>query len=135
MRLWPQWLLVNGYLLGVFCLWDLWCYRHETPRDRSDEAVHIHPLRLFGWGVNGPLMFGIIAAVIAKKYLPAFPLCELLMLACAGMSLRFTPRSVREANDFTWGPIVEVAVIFAAIFVTMVPVLVLLEQHGKSIPI
>src|SRR5207253_4804459 len=85
MRLWPQWLIVNGYLLGLFYIWDLWCYRRETPRDRSEEASHIHPLRLFGWGVNGPLMFGIIAAVIAKKYLPAFPICELLMLVCAGL--------------------------------------------------
>ena len=135
LRLWPQWLLVNGYVLALFYLWDLWAYRRETPRDRSDEAIHIHPLRLFGWALNGPLMLGVIAAVILKKHWPAFPVCELLMLACAGASLIFTPRSVHEANRFTWRPIVEVAVLFAAIFVTMVPVLVLLDQHGKNVPI
>ncbi|MDO8651208.1 MAG: sodium:proton antiporter [Undibacterium sp.] len=47
----------------------------------------------------------------------------LLMLA----SLKLTPASAREGNEFTWGPIIEVAKIFAAIFITIVPVIALLK--------
>ncbi len=43
-----------------------------------------------------------------------------------------TPAGLRRENAFTWGPIVEVAVVFAGLFVTMVPALALLKQHGPS---
>ena len=51
------------------------------------------------------------------------------------VSLAFTPKAVRSANQFAWGPIVEVAVVFAGIFTTMVPALLLLKVHGGAIPI
>jgi hypothetical protein len=37
-----------------------------------------------------------------------------------------TPRAVRERNQFHWAPIIEVAKLFAAIFVTIFPVLAIL---------
>src|SRR5204862_5157780 len=48
------------------------------------------------------------------------------------LSLRLTSRRLREANAFSWGPMIEVAVLFAGIFVTMVPALELLGKHGKD---
>lgn len=135
LRMWPQWLIVNGYLLTLFYLWDRGAWRRETLRDQLLEQQRVHPLRLYGWQINIPLMLGVITAVVLKKYIPLFPICEIIMVVCAMASLLFTRPSVREANHFAWAPIIEVAVIFAAIFVTMIPVLVLLNQHGKSIPI
>ena len=41
-------------------------------------------------------------------------------------------RERREANRFTWAPITEVAVLFAGIFVTMVPA-AFLEVHGRQL--
>jgi Na+/H+ antiporter NhaD/arsenite permease-like protein len=54
----------------------------------------------------------------------------LLLLLLA--SLRTTPRAVREKNGFVWGPIREVAYLFAGIFVTIVPALRILQagEHG-----
>src|SRR5205823_11621321 len=46
------------------------------------------------------------------------------------LSLVLTPREVRAANAFRWDPILEVAVLFAGIFVAMVPALALLKNHG-----
>ena len=56
-----------------------------------------------------------------------------IMAAMALLSLRFTPRAWREANAFSWEPIVEVAVLFIGIFVTMVPALAILEVHGADL--
>jgi Na+/H+ antiporter NhaD/arsenite permease-like protein len=50
----------------------------------------------------------------------------------AALSALTTSAEIRRANKFTWGPILEVAVIFLGIFVTMVPATMLLEELGKS---
>jgi Na+/H+ antiporter NhaD/arsenite permease-like protein len=47
-------------------------------------------------------------------------------LVLVGVSLKLTPRAVREGNLFTWAPMVEVAVLFLAIFITIAPVLQML---------
>ncbi|NLK52253.1 MAG: sodium:proton antiporter [Syntrophomonadaceae bacterium] len=56
-----------------------------------------------------------------------------LMLAMAGLSLKFTARTLRQDNFFTWGPIQEVAKIFAGIFVTMIPALEILQARGAEL--
>jgi Na+/H+ antiporter NhaD/arsenite permease-like protein len=50
-----------------------------------------------------------------------------VLVLVAVASLVLTPDEHREANDFTWEPIREVAILFAAIFVCIVPVLAMLE--------
>ena len=131
MRLWPQWLFVNGLLLFTFLIWDIQAYSREAAIDiRTDDRIR-EPLSIRGWKWNLPLMLGVIAAVLAKKYVKEFPVCELFMVAMAGLSVWRTPKAIREANRFAWGPIIEVAVLFAGIFVVMVPALALLDKHGN----
>ncbi len=131
MRLWPQWLFVNGLLLFTFLIWDIQAYRREAPIDiRTDDRIR-EPVSIRGWKLNLPLMLGVIAAVLAKKYVTVFPVCELIMIAMAGLSVWRTPKAIRDANRFAWGPILEVAVLFAGIFVAMVPALALLNKHGN----
>ena len=57
---------------------------------------------------------------------------DALLVALALASLALTSRAVREHNAFHWAPIVEVAKIFAGIFVTIIPVLTMLAagRHG-----
>ena len=50
------------------------------------------------------------------------------LLACAT-----TPGRIRAANRFTFGPIIEVAVLFAGIFVTMAPALLLLNANAQQL--
>jgi Na+/H+ antiporter NhaD/arsenite permease-like protein len=50
-----------------------------------------------------------------------------IMLAVVGVSVAVTPRLVREGNLFSWAPMAEVAKLFAAIFVTITPVLAMLS--------
>ena len=56
---------------------------------------------------------------------------EVLLIGLALVSLALTPRAVRERNVFHWGPIVEVAKVFAGIFLTIIPVIAML-QAGRE---
>jgi Na+/H+ antiporter NhaD/arsenite permease-like protein len=51
----------------------------------------------------------------------------LILVAVTVVSVRITPRAIRQANDFTWHPMAEVAMLFAAIFVTIAPVVDMLQ--------
>ena len=134
LRLWPEWLAVNLTLLGVFFALDTVQSRREVRQSvpTTVDTVTLRAIR--GWKLNVPLLLGVVAAVVGQKYLPK-PTAEVAMLALTLVSLAGTPKSVRSANQFAWGPIVEVAVVFAGIFTTMVPALLLLEVHGGAIPI
>lgn len=48
------------------------------------------------------------------------------------VSLRITPRQNREINEFSWTPIVEVAKLFAAIFITIIPAILILKAGDKG---
>src|SRR5258705_504333 len=56
---------------------------------------------------------------------------DIVLLAIAFLSLVLTHDEHREANGFTWDPIVEVAILFAGIFACIIPVLAML-QVGKD---
>jgi Na+/H+ antiporter NhaD/arsenite permease-like protein len=59
------------------------------------------------------------------------------LVIVAILSVRITPASVHEANQFSWGPIQEVAKLFAGIFVTIIPVIAMLRAgpQGPFAPI
>jgi Na+/H+ antiporter NhaD/arsenite permease-like protein len=43
------------------------------------------------------------------------------------MSLKLTPAKVHDDNQFGWGPMIEVAKLFAGIFLTIIPVIAMLK--------
>ena len=55
---------------------------------------------------------------------------EVLLVAFALASFWYTPADLRERNRFTLGPMIEVAILFAGIFVTMTPALLILNARG-----
>lgn len=130
LRLWPEWLVTLGLLLVVFYIWDRRAYARETPRDLARDVRNQEPLRLHG-GANFVLLAGVLAAVVA---LPLF-WREAAMLALTGISFRLTPlHSVaRRENNFTFGPILEVAALFIGIFIAMIPALAVLREHGAAL--
>jgi Na+/H+ antiporter NhaD/arsenite permease-like protein len=58
---------------------------------------------------------------------------DLLLLGVIFLSLRITPESAHEGNGFSWGPIQEVAKLFAAIFITIVPVIAMLGAGADGV--
>ena len=57
------------------------------------------------------------------------------MLGITLLCFQATSKAIRERNRFGFGPIIEVAVLFAGIFVTMIPALQILNVNGKSLGI
>ncbi|MEX0717193.1 MAG: sodium:proton antiporter [Planctomycetaceae bacterium] len=144
LRLWPQWLFVNGVLLVVFHLLDqivLNREEYERPGSQLEELMHHQPFKLVGaWNI-APLV-GIIAVIYAggqgigndgERW--PFGVQEGLMVGLAAASYFATPRAVHRGNSFDFRPIVEVAVLFAGIFVTMIPALLILNARGGDLPV
>jgi Na+/H+ antiporter NhaD/arsenite permease-like protein len=127
-RLWPPWLFMIAVLLVVYFVWDTRAYARETPTARRRDRTQIQPLRVRG-GLNG-LALGLV--VLAVAFLHA-PWRELAIVATAGVAMWRTPASVRRANAFTTYPIVEVAVLFFGIFLTMIPALDVLRARGAEL--
>jgi Na+/H+ antiporter NhaD/arsenite permease-like protein len=141
LRLGPPWLLVNGLLLVIFNLWDQQVFDREEaerPGSQLEEVMRHEPLR-----VEGLHNLGFLAAIVAVIFAAGqglatgggpwpFGVQEASMLAIAAVSYAATPAALRRANAFGFGPIVEVAVLFAGIFVTMAPALLLLNAHAAG---
>jgi len=127
-RLWPQWLFMTGVLLVVYVVWDTRAYRRESVADRRRDRAEVEPLRLQG-GLNA-LALGLV--VLAVAVLQA-PWREIAIVAVAGVSLWRTPASIRHANGVTASPMVEVAVLFFGLFLTMIPALELLRARGGEL--
>jgi Na+/H+ antiporter NhaD/arsenite permease-like protein len=116
----------------------------------------IVPGEHLGFGLEGTvnlaLLLGIVASVIVSGLLSGHTggllLIEhaghdvlltwvglgrdLTILVLAGLSLHLTKSEIREANSFSWGPVEEVAKLFAGIFVTLIPVMALLHQGAEG---
>ncbi len=115
-HLWLPLLALAGPLLGGFFLLDRRLAAGEDPAPRP------RPLRVRG-GANLALI-GVVA--LAVVVLGAWQ-GVLVSLAASLVSVLITPRAVRRRNMFSWTPIMEVAELFAAIFITIAPVLAMLR--------
>jgi Na+/H+ antiporter NhaD/arsenite permease-like protein len=141
LRLWPQWLLLNAALIVIFNIWDqIVLDREERERPGSQlEAVMEHePFWIHGRR-NLLFLAGIVFVVLASgKGLGnggapwPFGVKEALMAVLAVVSYAVTPAEHHRRNTFTFDPIIEVAVLFVGIFVTMAPALVILNAWGQG---
>jgi len=135
LSLWPIWLVVNGCVLTIALLWDSIAYWREPDRTHFPPR---HGSFVIGGSINVLFLAGILAAVLMQSegmgdFRLQRPWPNVVMIVMAGLSWLCTSRSVREHNEFTWGPIVEVAVLFVGIFATMIPALALLSQHRNDL--
>lgn len=126
MRLFPVWLFMIAALLAIFFIYDCVAYRHEARSSIRKDDRMIEPIRIRGL-INLIFLAGVLCGVFLHT-----PWREMLMIAMAVLSLAFGPKRARRGNSFAWAPIVEVAVIFAGIFITMVPALMMLREHAPS---
>ena len=127
-RLWPQWLFMVAVLLVVYFVWDTRQHAHESMAVLVRDRAEIQPLRVRG-GLNG---VGLALVVLAVAFLHA-PWREIAIAVVASVSLWHTPASIRRANGVTASPMVEVAVLFFGIFLTMIPALELLRVRGGEL--
>jgi len=141
LNLGAEWAVCCVLLLVVYFIWDTIAYRKETPEDIAiDESIR-KPLVVRGFS-NGFWMLGVVLSVafispgkeIPVIGLKAFPfLREMLMLGFVFLSLKSTPKGVREFNQFNYAAILEVAALFIGIFIAMQVPLEVLKASGEQI--
>ncbi len=140
----PQWALVGALLLVVYFLLDSYYYKKEDWTALSADAREAQPLRITGCINLVYLVLVVISvAFINPQFLPAMgeadaPVYlkffrEIVLVLLIFMSLYTTKKEVREANKFSWGPIIEVGVLFIGIFTTMTPTMAYLNAHAQEL--
>jgi Na+/H+ antiporter NhaD/arsenite permease-like protein len=141
LRLWPAWLVVNGALLVIFHLWDEVVFdkeERERPGSQLEEVQRHEPIGLVG--LQNFLLLGAIVAIVyasgrglgngGESWPPHVQAGAMLLVALA--SYFSTSEFIHKSNHFAFAPIIEVAVLFAGIFVTMVPALAILNSWGQG---
>ena len=141
-QLWKEWLMVNGILVLLFNFVDEYILDKEEAKYPGSEleALMIHePMRIEG-SQNILFLGGVVAVIIAKGqgwgfggHDWPFGLQEGLMISLAFLSYLSTGSGLRKINKFTFSPILEVAILFAGIFITMIAPLLILNEHGKEL--
>ncbi len=138
-------LMVTAILLVAFYALDSYYYRFDThlppkPDPTPDNRVRLEGkfnLLLLGGVVGAVLLSGVwkpgIEFVVLGTPVPLQGLVrDAILIGLAAWSYAATPADVRAGNDFTWGPILEVAKLFFGIFATIVPVIAMLRAGPEG---
>ena len=142
--LWKETALVALAVLGAYAVHDVYYWRREDGAVRLPPPGRREPLAIEGWH-NLLFLGGVLGAVILSGVWSAGEVVILgvrqqvqnlvrdtvLLAMLAGSWLTTSPR-VRQENEYSWAPIREVAVLFAAIFTTMIPALAMLRAGERG---
>ncbi|MDZ7580507.1 MAG: sodium:proton antiporter [Deltaproteobacteria bacterium] len=133
----PHMLVVSILLLVVYFLLDTYYYRKEGSKSPDDgvkeplKLVGIHNFIFLGGVVGSVLMSGIVdwgdVNTLGIHRAVQDWVRDGLLIGMGILSMVTTSIKIREDNDFTWFPILEVAYLFIGIFITMIPCLLILK--------
>ena len=145
LSLFPIWAFVGISLLVIYFLLDTYYYtKREALEHLMHDAREQEPIRIDG-NINFLWLACVVASVmfINSGYIPAMGeehapiyiklLREIVLVAIIFLSLYTTKKQVREANHYSWAPIIEVAVLFVGIFATMTPALIYLNANAANL--
>ena len=127
-------------LLPLYYVIDSVLYKRDVADGLTRDPTPDAPLRIEG-GINFLLLALVVGGVLMSgvwkpgvdlnllgQTVPLQGLVrDVLFIGIAGLSMAITAKATRQANEFGWAPIAEVAKIFFGIFITMAPVLLMLK--------
>ena len=140
-HIFPETLFLVGVLLLLFFALDSWFYHR-----REQESAPVDPTpdtKRFGF--DGARNFWLLAVVVGLVLLSGLwkspvgwdvagtriglpgLVRDIGLVAVTLISIQVTPASAHDSNQFSWGPMVEVAKLFAGIFLTIIPVIAMLR--------
>lgn len=146
--LFPMWLFVNALLLLTYYGMDRRLYRTE-----DEVSIYFDDRNVEKPGIRGGINFLWLAAIVLSvAFAPSIdlhaieeghativqmiPWREIIMFTAAYLSFFHSSKKVRfRDNEFSWGPILEVAALFIGIFMTMMPALKYLAQIAPKLPL
>ena len=138
-HIWPDTLFLMVVLLIMFFLLDSWMYKNEGVRREDPTPDDAR------FGFDGAINFVLLGCVVALVLMSgvwkpgvvfniygtdvALPgvVRDIGMVVVTFISLAITPRGVHASNQFNWEPMKEVAKLFAGIFLTIIPVIAMLQ--------
>jgi Na+/H+ antiporter NhaD/arsenite permease-like protein len=139
----PHMITVVIILLVIYFIIDTIYYRKEGVTAPEEEGVK-EPLKLEGIH-NFIFLGGIVGSVLMSGVVDWGEINTFgihrsiqdwvrdgLLIVMGSLSLVTTPIRLREDNDFTWFPIIEVAYLFIGIFITMIPCLLILKAGSQG---
>jgi len=139
----PHMLTVVVVLLLIYFIIDSYYYRKEAVTAPAEEGAK-EALKLEGT-FNFLFLAGIVGSVLMSGMVDwgevnTFGIHRSvqdwardgLLIIMGILSLVTTPTRIRDDNDFTWFPIMEVAYLFIGIFITMIPCLLILKAGANG---
>lgn len=144
LNLFVEWAFAGILLLVIYYFVDSYCYKQEKKEDLIKDFQRVKPLRLSG-NINFLYLAAIVCAVafinpgtipaMGEEHAPIYMklLREIVLIGIILASLFTTSKKVREDNKYSWGPIIEVAVLFLGIFATMTPALLFLKEAAPNL--
>ena len=136
----PEWAVTGLLLLGIYWIIDSYYYKKEPWELLSADARE--QVKVTARGLIN--IFWLLCVILStmfinSTYIPAMGeegapwylklLREWVFVAIIILSMLTTKREVRQDNEFSWTPILEVACVFLGIFATMTPALMFLQQN------
>ena len=141
LRLFPMMLVLALPLLVIYFALDSWYYRHDPPKTVYGVRERVG---LIGWQ-NFFFLVVIVMVVLASGTWNAGTvrilgvernvsglIRDAALLMISMVSFRTTPEKIHRDNLFSWGPVKEVAVLFAGIFITMIPAIAILRAGDEG---
>ena len=132
-HIWLDTLLLMVVLLIMFFLLDSWMYKNEGVRREDPTPDDAR------FGFDGAINFVLLGCVVALVLMSGVwkpgvvfniygtDVRDIGMVVVTFISLAITPRGVHARNQFNWEPMKEVAKLFAGIFLTIIPVIAMLQ--------
>jgi Na+/H+ antiporter NhaD/arsenite permease-like protein len=143
-HIFPETLFLAGSLLGIFYLLDRWYYRKEgvLPADPTPDTRRMG----FDGAINFWLLAGVVGLVLLSGFWKGAPVFSVWgtevglpalvrdggLIVLTLVSIMRTPARVKQDNQFSWGPMQEVAKLFAGIFLTIIPVIAMLKAGTQG---
>jgi Na+/H+ antiporter NhaD/arsenite permease-like protein len=138
----PQMATATIVLLALYFIMDTYYYRKEnksvlgSAEPQSLRIQGAHNFLFLAGIVGGVLVSGLIKLgevnILGVHQSIENLIKDAILIIMGLLSLAFTQKEIRKNNEFSWRPILEVAYLFAGIFMTIIPALAILKagEHG-----
>lgn len=139
-HIFPETLFLTFSLLAIFFCLDHWFFRKEglVEKDPTPDDASIG----FNGKINFALLLGVVGLVLLSGIWKSSVVFDIMgtpvglpglvrdlgLIGVTLLSLKLTAAKVHADNQFSWGPMNEVAKLFAGIFLTIIPVIAMLKS-------